>query len=319
MELSRHELGLEYVVFEPGGELGSHRNKIKMIEKESAATTFDFVDFSPSDEKFFYVSAQQEFHYKTNWRMFPTQSWIQQTRQRSKGPPDHQVITCLAKHVGLDHFQETIICDWVGRWRPGKYVSILIILVEHSARKRIGLGPMESEDSPFDQIKLWKPPDLQQIQHNCRDYQTRSGDGEFTRGNGETVLTFTLFEKKESSYETTCPTFLVLPTSTRNQFEAETNSGLQITDSTTMVNLHLLYSELFQTWRPDLEHMSAYLSALVNTLLIRESAWAIRSWKIVLSTKSSYGSHQICNNFSTIAEIIKPGVEMENSLEEMEK
>ena len=46
--------------------------------------------------------------------MLPTQSWIQQTRQRSKGPPDHQVITSLAKHVGLDQFEETIICDWVG-------------------------------------------------------------------------------------------------------------------------------------------------------------------------------------------------------------
>ena len=31
----------------------------------------------------------------------------------------------------------------------------------------------------------------------------------------------------------------------------------------------------------DLEHMSAYFSALVNTLLVIESAWVIRSWKIV--------------------------------------
>ncbi|KAF3595131.1 hypothetical protein DY000_02021693 [Brassica cretica] len=170
----------------------------------------------------------------------------------------------------------------------------------------------ELEDSPLDQIKLWKPPDLQQFQYHCRDYQTRSGDGEFTRGNGEvitgageelmfssqikekppyklslqqtpkqptrgnyldskkrmkpdllavvtgqTVLRSTLFKKKESSYEQTCPTFLVLPTSTRNQFEAKTNSGLQITDSTTQVNLHLLYSEQFEfktpqsyIWRP---------------------------------------------------------------------
>ncbi|KAL0655532.1 hypothetical protein Bca4012_076116 [Brassica carinata] len=41
MEITRHELGLEHVVFEAGGELWSHRNKIKMIEKESAAATFD--------------------------------------------------------------------------------------------------------------------------------------------------------------------------------------------------------------------------------------------------------------------------------------
>ncbi|WZZ88250.1 hypothetical protein YC2023_116829 [Brassica napus] len=69
----------------------------------------------------------------------------------------------------------------------------------------------------------------------------------------------------------------------------------------------------------DLEHISAYLSALVKTLFLIESPWVLRSWKIVPSTKSSYGSHQICNSFSTIAEIIKQGVGMENSLEKMVK
>ncbi|KAF3568403.1 hypothetical protein DY000_02015169 [Brassica cretica] len=246
MEISRHELGLEHVLFETGGELWCHRKNIKMIEKESAAETFDLLDFSPSKDKILHVSAQQEFHHETNWRMLPSQSWIQQTKQHSKWPPDHQVITCLEKHVGLDQFQEMII---------------------------ISLGPKELEDSPLDQIKLWKSPDLQQFQYHCRNYQTRSGDGEFTRENGEvitgageelmfssqfkekppyklslqqtpkqptrgqTVLSSTLFEKKESSYETTCPTFLVLSTSTRNQFKAETNPEMQITDSTTQVSM----------------------------------------------------------------------------------
>ncbi|WZZ88249.1 hypothetical protein YC2023_116828 [Brassica napus] len=83
---------------------------------------------------------------------------------------------------------------------------------------------------------------------------------------GQTVLSSTLFEKKESSYETTCPTFLVLSTSTRNQFKAETNPEMQITDSTTQVNLHLFYSELFEfrasqsyIWRPG-EHAKKKVS-----------------------------------------------------------
>ncbi|KAF2614880.1 hypothetical protein F2Q70_00011905 [Brassica cretica] len=270
MELSRHELVLEHVVFEAGGELWSHSNKIKMIEKESAAETFDFVYFSPSEDKILHVSAQKEFHYETNWKILPTLSWIQQTRQRRKWPPGHQTYM----------------------WRPGSYVRLLISLGEHSARDRIILGQKELEDSPLDQIKLWKPPDLQQFQYHYRDFQTRSGDGEFTRGNGEvnsgageelmfssqikekppyrlslqqtpkqptrgnyldskkrmkpdllavvtgqTVLSSTLFEKKKSSYETICPTFLVLLTSTRNQFKAETNPEMQITDSTTQVSM----------------------------------------------------------------------------------
>ncbi|CAN6906181.1 unnamed protein product [Brassica oleracea] len=89
-----------------------------------------------------------------------------------------------------------------------------------------------------------------------------------------------------------------------------------------IISKKILYLIGLEGYRPtcgDLEHMSAYLSALVNTLLVTESSWVIRSWKIVLSTKSSYGSHQICNSFSTIAEIIKQGVGMENSLEEMVK
>ncbi|KAG2293001.1 hypothetical protein Bca52824_039670, partial [Brassica carinata] len=74
VEISRHELGMEHVVFEPGGELWNHRNNPLVIEKKSAATTI------------------QEFHSETNWRMLPTLSWIQQTRKRSKWSPDHQDI-----------------------------------------------------------------------------------------------------------------------------------------------------------------------------------------------------------------------------------
>ncbi|WZZ81661.1 hypothetical protein YC2023_102233 [Brassica napus] len=83
VELSRHELGMEHVVFEPGGDLWNHRNNPIVIEKKSAATTIVFGDLLPSEVKGMHVSAQQEFHYETNWRMLPTLSWIQQTRQRN--------------------------------------------------------------------------------------------------------------------------------------------------------------------------------------------------------------------------------------------
>ncbi|KAG2322977.1 hypothetical protein Bca52824_016190 [Brassica carinata] len=59
VELSRHELGLKNVVFEPGGELCNLRDKNKLIEKESAATIFDFVDFSASEDKVLHVSSHQ--------------------------------------------------------------------------------------------------------------------------------------------------------------------------------------------------------------------------------------------------------------------
>lgn len=71
MELSRHEFVLKHVVFDPGGDLCHLRNKIKLIEKKSAATTNDFVDFSSSEDKVLHVSTQQEFHYETNWRLLP--------------------------------------------------------------------------------------------------------------------------------------------------------------------------------------------------------------------------------------------------------
>ncbi|KAJ4865811.1 RNA-directed DNA polymerase [Raphanus sativus] len=115
VELSRHELDLHHVVFEPGGELWNHRNKIVLVEKKPAATTIDFGDLLPSGDKVLHVSAHQEFHYETNWGLLPTLSWIQQTRPHSKWLPDHQDITSLVKHVGWDQFQELLMSDWVRR------------------------------------------------------------------------------------------------------------------------------------------------------------------------------------------------------------
>ncbi|CAG7863587.1 unnamed protein product, partial [Brassica rapa] len=115
VELSRHKLGMENVVFEPGGELWNHRNNPKIIEKKSAATTIVLSDLLPSEVKVLHVSAQQEFHYETNWRMLPTLSWIQQIRQRSKWPLDHEDIVNFAKHIGLSKFCELLISDWTGR------------------------------------------------------------------------------------------------------------------------------------------------------------------------------------------------------------
>ncbi|KAF3557674.1 hypothetical protein F2Q69_00012707 [Brassica cretica] len=178
VEFSRHELGMENVVFEPGGELWNHRNNPKMIEKKSAATTIVFGDLLPSEVKVFHVSSQQEFHYETNWRMLPTFSWIQQIRQRSKWPPDHQVIVNFAKHIGLAKFCELLISDWAGRlqiylWKPGAYDSILIIFGECSARARTRLGNKELEADQnallLDHVKVWKPPDLQKLQYHFRD------------------------------------------------------------------------------------------------------------------------------------------------------
>ncbi|KAG5373808.1 hypothetical protein IGI04_042863, partial [Brassica rapa subsp. trilocularis] len=196
VELSRHELGMEHVVFEPGGELWNHRNNPIVIEKKSAATTIDFGDLLPSEAKGMHVSAQQEFHYETNWRMLHTLSWIQQTRKRSKWPPDHQDIINSAKHIGLVKFCELLISDWGGRiqfylWKLGAYASILIILGECSARGRTSWGNKELEADQnallLDHVKVWKPPDLQKLQYHFRDCQTKSGDGDFTRLNGEVI------------------------------------------------------------------------------------------------------------------------------------
>ncbi|KAG5374493.1 hypothetical protein IGI04_042207 [Brassica rapa subsp. trilocularis] len=196
VELSRHQLGMEHVVFEPGGELWNHRNNPLVIEKKSAATTIVFGDLLPSEAKGMHVSAQQDFHYETNWRMLPTLSWIQQTRKRSKWPPDHQDIVNSAKHIGLAKFCELLISDWGGRlqfylWKTGAYSSILIILGECSARSRTSWGNKELEADQnallLDHVKVWKPPDLQKLQYHFRDYQTKSGDGDFTRLNGEVI------------------------------------------------------------------------------------------------------------------------------------
>ncbi|KAG5374067.1 hypothetical protein IGI04_042630, partial [Brassica rapa subsp. trilocularis] len=196
VELSRHELGMEHVVFEPGGELWNHRNNPLVIEKKSAATTIVFGDLLPSEAKGMHVSAQQEFHYETNWRMLPTLSWIQQTGKHSKWPPDHQDIVNSAKHIGLVKFCELLISDWTGRlqiylWKPGAYDSTLIILGECSARARTSLGNKELEADQnallLDHVKVWKPPDLQKLQYHFRDCQIKSGDGDFIRVNSEVI------------------------------------------------------------------------------------------------------------------------------------
>ncbi|CAN6802577.1 unnamed protein product, partial [Brassica oleracea] len=143
-----------------------------------------------------HVSAQQEFHYETNWRMLPTLSWIQQTRKRSKWSPDHQDIVNSAKHIGLAKFCELLISDWGGRlqfylWKPGAYASILIILGECSARARTSLGNKDLEADQnvllLDHVKVCKPLDLQKLQYYFRDCQTKSGDGDFIRVNGEVI------------------------------------------------------------------------------------------------------------------------------------
>ncbi|CAF2365400.1 unnamed protein product, partial [Brassica napus] len=196
VELSRHELGMEHVVFEPGGELWNHRNNPLVIEKKSAATTIVFGDLLPSEAKGMHVSAQQEFHYETNWRMLPTLSWIQQTGKHSKWPPDHQDIVNSAKHIGLAKFCELLISDWAGRlqiylWKPGAYDSTLIIIGECSARARTSLGNKELEADQnallLDHVKVWKPPDFQKLQYHFRDCQIKSGDGDFIRVNGEVI------------------------------------------------------------------------------------------------------------------------------------
>ncbi|CAN7084941.1 unnamed protein product [Brassica oleracea var. botrytis] len=128
--------------------------------------------------------------------MLPTLSWIQQIRQRSKWPPDHQDIVNFAKHIGLAKFCELLISDWAGRlqiylWKPGAYDSILIIFGECSARARTRLGNKELEADQnvllLDHVKVWKPPDLQKLQYHFRDCKTNSGNGDFTRGNGEVI------------------------------------------------------------------------------------------------------------------------------------
>ncbi|KAG5389100.1 hypothetical protein IGI04_030641 [Brassica rapa subsp. trilocularis] len=182
VELSRHQLGMEHVVFEPGGKLWNHRNNPIVIEKKSAATTIVFGDLLPSEAKGMHVSAQQDFHYETNWRI--------------KWPPDHQDIVNSAKHIGLAKFCELLISDWAGRlqiylWKPGAYDSTLIILGECSARARTSLGNKELEADQnallLDHVKVWKPPNLQKLQYHFRDCQTKSGNGDFTKENGEVI------------------------------------------------------------------------------------------------------------------------------------
>ncbi|CAN7111007.1 unnamed protein product, partial [Brassica rapa subsp. narinosa] len=196
VSLSRHDLGLKHVVFEPGGYLWDHRDNGILMKMKSAAPTSDFGDLLSSEVKGMHVSAQREFHYETNWRMLPTLSWIQQTRQRSKWPLDHQDIVNFAKHIGLAKFCELLISDWAERlqiylWKPGAYDSTLIILGQCSARARTRLGNKELETDQnallLDHVKVRKPPDLQKLQDHFRDCQTKSGNEDFTKGKGEVI------------------------------------------------------------------------------------------------------------------------------------
>ncbi|CAN6906333.1 unnamed protein product, partial [Brassica oleracea] len=170
-----------------------------MKSKSDSGVEHIFVTDSNGFQRTFlgmHVSAQQEFHYETNWRMLPTLSWIQQTRKRSKWSPDHQDIVNSAKHIGLAKFCELLISDWGGRlqfylWKPGAYASILIILGECSARARTSLGNKDLEADQnvllLDHVKVCKPLDLQKLQYHFRDCQTKSGDGDFIRVNGEVI------------------------------------------------------------------------------------------------------------------------------------
>ncbi|CAN7131721.1 unnamed protein product [Brassica rapa subsp. narinosa] len=93
----------------------------------------------------------------------------EQTRKRSKWPPDHQDIVNSAKHIGLAKFCELLISDWGGRlqfylWKPGAYSRILIILGECSARSRTSWGNKELEADQnsllLGHVKIWKPPEI---------------------------------------------------------------------------------------------------------------------------------------------------------------
>ncbi|KAL0716644.1 hypothetical protein Bca4012_065966 [Brassica carinata] len=159
MELSRHELGPKNVVFEPVGELWKHRNKLILIEEKSAETTIDFGNPSTSGNKVLHVSAQQEPDNAAN---------------------DHLIIKTLSILQNISVWINSKIYLYLivmegcktYSWRPGAYVSVLIILRECSARARISWGhkKLEAEQHALilNYIKIWKPPVMQQLQYHCR-------------------------------------------------------------------------------------------------------------------------------------------------------
>ena len=84
-------VGHVHVVPKKGGITVITNEKNELIPTRTVTRHRMCIDF---EDKILHVSAQQEFHHETNWRMLSNQSWIQQTKQHSKWPPDHQVITC---------------------------------------------------------------------------------------------------------------------------------------------------------------------------------------------------------------------------------
>ena len=83
------------------------------------------------------------------------------------------------------------------------------------------------KEKPRDKLSLQLTP-KQPTPGNYLDSKKRMKPYLLAVVTGQTVLRFTLFEKKEPSYEKTCPTFLVFPTSTTNQFEAEPIQGCKL-------------------------------------------------------------------------------------------
>ncbi|KAF3517395.1 hypothetical protein DY000_02060367 [Brassica cretica] len=271
VEPSRHELGINHVVFEPGGELWSHRNNTIMIEKRSAAITIVFGDLLPFGDKVSHVSTQQEFHYETNCRMLPTMSWIQKTRQQRKWPPDDQDIVNFTKHIGLAQLCEMLISDYAERlqtysWRPGAYVQKIIILGECSARARTSWGSKELEvdqnvllldhvkgrynDQSINDESLDK---LEMQQSNLGNCLATSVDIGEVRGSY-------LYNQRELTNKLDCNGNFTYQGLTSNWNHVQSFSGERVMDSTSRVIMCLLCLNLseFKTsqsyqWRPS-EH-----------------------------------------------------------------
>ncbi|KAF3523174.1 hypothetical protein F2Q69_00047752 [Brassica cretica] len=260
VEPSRHELGINHVVFEPGGELWSHGNNTIMIEKKSAAITIVFGDLLPFGDKVSHVSTQQEFLYETNCRMLPTMSWIQKTRQQRKWPPDDQDIVNFSKHIGLAQLCEMLISDYAERlqtysWRPGAYVQKIIILGECSARARTSWGSKELEVDQnallLDHVKSLDKLEMQQSNlGNCLATSIDIGE---VRGSY-------LYNQRELTNKLDCNGNFTHQGLTSNWNHVQSFSGERVMDSTSRVIMCLLCLNLseFKTsqsyqWRPS-EH-----------------------------------------------------------------
>ncbi|KAF2605787.1 hypothetical protein F2Q68_00044289 [Brassica cretica] len=234
VEPSRHELGINHVVFEPGGELWSHRNNTIMIEKRSAAITIVFGDLLPFGDKVSHVSTQQEFHYETNCRMLPTMSWIQKTRQQRKWPPDDQDIVNFTKHIGLAQLCEMLISDYAERTSWGSKeleVDQNVLLLDHVK----SLDKLEMQQSNLG---------------NCLATSVDIGE---VRGSY-------LYNQRELTNKLDCNGNFTYQGLTSNWNHVQSFSGERVMDSTSRVIMCLLCLNLseFKTsqsyqWRPS-EH-----------------------------------------------------------------